>query len=66
MDRLVRLTVPSYIYRFYQQASTRVANSSAEDIMSDALCAYAGLLSEEVAKKREDTFKESTSSSRSL
>ena len=66
MDRLVRLTVPSYIYRFYQQASTHVADSSTEDIMSDALCAYAGLLSEEVAKKREDIFKDSTSSSRSL
>ena len=66
MDRLVKLTVPGYIYSFYQQASTHVANCSAEDIMSDALCAYAGLLSEEVAKKREDSLTDNASSSRSL
>lgn len=66
MDVLVRLTVPNYIYRFYQQASTHVANCSAEDIMSDALSAYAGLLSEEVSKYREEILEGNTSSSRSL
>ena len=49
MDMLIKLTVPNYIYRFYRDASQHVAGSSAEDIMADALCAYAGLLNEEVA-----------------
>ena len=51
MDILVRLTVPNFIYRFYQQASHHIADSCTEDIMSDALCAYAGLLNKEVAKQ---------------
>ena len=51
MDVLVKLSIPNCIYQFYQQASAHVANSSPEDIMSDALTAYAGLLSEDVAKK---------------
>ena len=53
MDVLVKLTVPNYIYQFYRQASAHIASSCPEEIMSDALCAYASLLSEEVAKKRE-------------
>ena len=51
MDMLIKITVPSYIYRFYRDASQHVAGSSAEEIMSDALCAYAGLLNEDVAKQ---------------
>lgn len=51
MDMLIKLTVPNYIYRFYRDASQHVAGSSAEEIMSDALCAYAGLLNEDVAKQ---------------
>jgi len=50
MDVYIKLTVPNYIYRFYRDASLHVAGSSPEDIMSDALCAYAGLLNEDVAK----------------
>ena len=53
MDVLIKLTVPNYVYRFYEGASQHVAGGSAEDIMSDALSAYAGLLSEDIAKKRE-------------
>lgn len=51
MDMLIKLTVPNYIYRFYRDASQHVAGSSAEEIMADALCAYAGLLNEDVAKQ---------------
>ena len=51
MDMLIKLTIPNYIYRFYRDASQHVAGSSAEDIMADALCAYAGLLNEEVASQ---------------
>ena len=56
MDVLVKLTVPNYIYRFYDQASNHVADCSPEDIMADALSAYAGLLSDEIAKQREDVL----------
>ena len=49
MDILVRLAVPNFIYRFYEKASNYVVGGSAEDIMADALCAYAGLLNKEVA-----------------
>ena len=55
MDMLIKITVPSYIYRFYNDASRHVAGSSAEEIMSDALCAYAGMLNEEVAKQLKET-----------
>ncbi|MBP3684738.1 MAG: hypothetical protein J6J12_07230 [Oscillospiraceae bacterium] len=51
MDILVKLSVPNFIYRFYKQASDHIADGSPEDIMSDALCAYAGFLSEDVAKQ---------------
>lgn len=54
MDVLIKLTVPNYIYRFYSDASCHVAGSSAEDIMSDALSAYAGLISKEIAGEREN------------
>ena len=66
MDVLVKLTVPNEIYRFYHQASTHVADCSAEDIMSDALSAYAGLLSDDIGKKWEDILEGNISSSRSL
>ncbi|MDO5154112.1 MAG: hypothetical protein Q4D50_12260 [Eubacteriales bacterium] len=52
MDIPVKLTVPNYIYRFYEEASRHVANCTTEDIMADALSAYAGLLSEEISKER--------------
>lgn len=51
MDVSIKLTVPGYVYRFYQDASRHVAQSSPEDIMADALCAYAGLLNKEIAKQ---------------
>ena len=55
MDVYIKLTVPGYIYRFYHDASQHVAGSSAEDIMADALCAYAGLLNEDVARHQKET-----------
>ena len=58
MDVLVKLTVPNFIYRFYKQASDHIANGSPEDIMSDALCAYAGLLNDDVEKQRQAAMEE--------
>ena len=56
MDMLIKLTVPNYIYRFYRDASRHVAGSSTEEIMADALCAYAGLLNEDMDKQRKNTL----------
>ena len=50
MNVSVKLTVPGYIYQFYQEASRHVNQSCPEDIMADALCAYAGLLNKEIAQ----------------
>jgi len=60
MDIMIKLTVPNYIYRFYEDASRHVADSSPEAIMSDALCAYAGLLNEDVAKEQKKMMTEQT------
>ena len=60
MDILVKLTVPNYIYRFYDGAAAHIAQSTAEDIMSDALSAYACMISEQVAKLRESPLDKET------
>ncbi len=54
MDVIVKLTVPNYIYRFYRNASAHVDHSSPEALMADALSAYAGLLSPDIAKQRSE------------
>ena len=56
MDVIIKLTVPNYIYRFYSDASRHVAGRSTEDIMADALCAYAGLLNEDVARQQKEAY----------
>lgn len=50
MDVFIKLTLPGYVYQFYHDASRHVAGCSPERLMSDALCAYAGLLNQDVAK----------------
>jgi len=73
MDVYIRLTIPNYIYRFYQDAARHVADSSPETVMSDALCAYAGLLNADVAKiqkalqlhQPDETMEENSGMSRS-
>lgn len=52
MDVIVKLTVPNYIYRFYRNSSLHISGSSPETVMADALSAYAGLLSEDIARQR--------------
>lgn len=53
MDVLVKLTVPNYIYKFYDSAAEFIADTSAEDLMADTLTAYAGMISKDVAKERQ-------------
>ena len=55
MDILIKLSVPNYIYQFYKDASRHISGSSAEEVMADALSAYAGLLNKEVAKERKQS-----------
>ena len=52
MDVTVKLTLPSYIYRFYQNSARHIRESSPEALMADALSAYAGLLSPDIARQR--------------
>lgn len=69
MDITVKLTVPNYIYRFYRNAAQYINGASPEAVMSDALSAYAGLLSEEIARQRlqdASADPENPSASRSL
>ena len=61
MNILIKLTVPNYIYRFYKDAAQHVADSTPETIMSDALCAYAGLLNEDIAKEQKKVLSEENS-----
>ena len=69
MDVIVKLTVPNYIYRFYRNSAQYISGSSPETVMADALSAYAGLLSEDIARQRAQDVPaeptESSSSSRS-
>ena len=52
MDILVRLTVPNYIYRFYSDSAQCIRDASPESVMADALSAYAGMISEDIALQR--------------
>lgn len=58
MDVLIKLTVPNFIYRFYKDASRHIAGSTPESVMADALSAYAGLLSSDIAKARNEKSEE--------
>lgn len=49
MDFIARITIPDYIYHFYANASHCIQEYTPEDVMADALIAYASMLSGEVA-----------------
>lgn len=51
MEISARITLPEYIYQFYADASRCIHGRTAEQVMADALTAYAGLLSPEIARK---------------
>lgn len=54
MDVLVKVTLPGDIYRFYAGASAHIAGSSPEELLSDALTAYAELLSPRLQPSEEE------------
>lgn len=47
MDIMVKLALSQTVYNFYHRASAFVADSSPEQIMADALTAYAGMLTQD-------------------
>lgn len=49
MDIIARITMPDYIYRFYADASHCIQGHTPEDVMADALAAYAAMLSSQIA-----------------
>ena len=51
MEIAAHITVPEYVYRFYADASSCILERSPEEVMADALAAYAGMLSAEIAKQ---------------
>lgn len=51
MDIMVCITLPRSIYDFYHRASAFVADSSPEQIMADALTAYAGMLTQDLPQE---------------
>ncbi len=61
MEITARITLPEYIYRFYADASRCIHGRTAEEVMADALTAYAGLLSREIARKTEPLPEEENS-----
>lgn len=52
MEIAAKITVPDYIYRFYADASRCIHGRTPEDVMADALTAYAGMLSDEIARRK--------------
>lgn len=42
------ITVPDYVFLFYEKAATELGISKTEDLMAEALLRYAGQLSEEI------------------
>ena len=57
MKVTVTVTVPEHIYRFYADASHCIHGRTPEDVIADALTAYAGMLSGEIARQSQ-TFSE--------
>ena len=55
MEIPATLSIPDYIYSFYADASRCIRGRTPEDVMADALTAYAGMLSADIAKKAAPT-----------
>lgn len=48
MDVSVTVTVPDYVYAFYQKVSAQMSPCTVEEIMASALFRYAGIVVEEL------------------
>ena len=57
METRANIVLPDYIYRFYAEASHCIRGRTPEDVMADALTAYAGMLSRDIARQTEEEQK---------
>lgn len=62
MDIPAKINVPDYVYRFYSHAADNIAGCTTEQLMADALSAYAALLNEDVMKDRNAAIEADTKS----
>ena len=51
MEIPATIHLPDYIYSFYANASRCIQSSTPETAMADALTAYAGMLSQQIARQ---------------
>ena len=48
MDVSVTVTVPDYVFSFYQKIAEQMPPHTVQEVMSDALFCYAGTVAEEM------------------
>lgn len=48
MDIHAQINIPEYVYNFYRDAARSIAGKTTEQIIADALTAYAAMLSKDV------------------
>ena len=48
MEITTSITVPDFVYQFYQKVSEHLGDRTTEEIMASALFAYAGFVSEKI------------------
>lgn len=57
MDIHTQINIPEYIYNFYSDAARSIAGKTTEQIMSDALTAYAAMLNKDVMTIRNNAIR---------
>ena len=55
MKITVPVTIPDYVYLFYQKASEEMQLTAPQELMARILILYAGTLSEEILKNKTDS-----------
>ena len=54
MRKTITLSVPDFVYDFYNKVSHEMDNVSVEEVMERALFMYAGIISAEITRVDED------------
>lgn len=55
MEITTTITVPDYVYHFYERVSKEVGDRNTEEIMASALLAYAHFIATEVIELEDKT-----------
>lgn len=53
MDITVTLTIPDYVFSFYQKVAAQMPDHTVQEVMAQALYGYAGIVAEELQTNRE-------------